>query len=596
MQSGMSFATRRYFTPALLIAAALLGCSKGGTTPLASPRSPSSAQQQTLYRKAFPQAARFAVRDIPKEMIRSANKGNDRYLEAYDAEEQLLGYLRDLYVPVTLGQSCPCDPLDITLAFEPDLTLKTLLSKAPLSTRDHEPMSEQQFARLLRLAKAPPPQLQEVKNAENLVDHTTGATKAAYASVVVPRAALSTHRVVGLVRDTRRLLQGIPMARDEGRLKEILSKQSNSPRVRSEELAEFLGSAQHQGLRAHAFQAMVRDYISARAQGAPESQAVQQRALDPKLQTNPPWLPTRDACQHLADANLDASFVGRCVEQLRERGARPEQLGALEGTLAYHQQRMPQAFAALTRVAQEVPIALDPHFHLRLGEAEAQTGRGREACERAKKIFADHPRLPKLSGLLQSCGDAKTVNKITTGLRKSQHRALRRLRRSGDTTLGTLDLEDASGRPSSLVLKDPKRITVVFFFATWCPHCQAELPELIRLKQALQRSPRLRDRVRLVGVRTSVERETTSYEEFLKTFQPNFPIYTDPLMSLVFSKVAKDLGVPASFPKTLVLDQGGGVRYLMPFGPYRDVARELLWAVNDLLGGGADRDVAQLLP
>ena len=58
--------------------------------------------------------------------------------------------------------------------------------------------------------------------------------------------------------------------------------------------------------------------------------------------------------------------------------------------------------------------------------------------------------------------------------------------------------------PQDLELKDPARLTVVAFFSSWCPHCNKEMPRLNDFVRRIGADPALKERVRLLGVRTAV--------------------------------------------------------------------------------------------
>jgi len=126
----------------------------------------------------------------------------------------------------------------------------------------------------------------------------------------------------------------------------------------------------------------------------------------------------------------------------------------------------------------------------------------------------------------------------------------------------------------------------VMFFATWCPHCRAELPRVNAFFRAVEGQPRLKGKVRVIGIRTAVEKETEPYDAFVARFAPAFPVWVDPVMALALGKFAKSQGLGPSVPVLAVIDTAGYVRYVLEAGDYRDTAKELLWAVEDLLPPG----------
>ena len=61
-------------------------------------------------------------------------------------------------------------------------------------------------------------------------------------------------------------------------------------------------------------------------------------------------------------------------------------------------------------------------------------------------------------------------------------------------------------------------------------------------------------------------------------------------MSLTFAKFARTFSVPAGLPTVAVTNKKGEIRYLLPPGDYNDTARELLWAVQDILATSGENN------
>ncbi|MBI3179385.1 MAG: hypothetical protein HYZ27_06960 [Deltaproteobacteria bacterium] len=89
--------------------------------------------------------------------------------------------------------------------------------------------------------------------------------------------------------------------------------------------------------------------------------------------------------------------------------------------------------------------------------------------------------------------------------------------------------------------------------------------------------------MRVVGVRTGIERESESYAEFRRRIPLTFPVFTDATMSLSFGKFARAHGMATALPTVGVADAAGVVRFFLPSGDWRDTAKELQWAVEALL-------------
>lgn len=99
----------------------------------------------------------------------------------------------------------------------------------------------------------------------------------------------------------------------------------------------------------------------------------------------------------------------------------------------------------------------------------------------------------------------------------------------------TLTKANIAGKPTLLV-----------FFASWCPHCQAEAP---RIKDLAAQNPDLQ--VVFIGVS---DRETVDdIYNFQQKFNLPFPMYQDG------GKAAAAYGI-ASYPTLMAVDKGGTIR------------------------------------
>jgi thiol-disulfide isomerase/thioredoxin len=80
-----------------------------------------------------------------------------------------------------------------------------------------------------------------------------------------------------------------------------------------------------------------------------------------------------------------------------------------------------------------------------------------------------------------------------------------------DLTLKTIDGKTISSR-------DWKgKVTIINFWATWCPPCRAEIPDLIKLQD------QYRDHLQIIGVSTD-EAPVSVVAEFAAEFKMNYPI------------------------------------------------------------------------
>lgn len=110
-----------------------------------------------------------------------------------------------------------------------------------------------------------------------------------------------------------------------------------------------------------------------------------------------------------------------------------------------------------------------------------------------------------------------------------------------------ISLKDADG--NHFEVRDFKNmVTVVNFWATWCPPCVKEIPSLNRLKQAMRGKA-----FRLVSINYA---ETPQHiREFMRNVAVDFPVLVDPA-----GKLAGQWNVVA-FPSTFVIGPDGKIQY-----------------------------------
>ncbi len=112
---------------------------------------------------------------------------------------------------------------------------------------------------------------------------------------------------------------------------------------------------------------------------------------------------------------------------------------------------------------------------------------------------------------------------------------------------GKIELRDVDG--NRFVKKDYSgRVTLINFWASWCPPCIEEIPSLNRLRQKMADRP-----FELISINFAEERNTVV--EFMRRVQVDFPVLLD-----LDGKYAKDWGV-ISYPSTFVIDTRGRIRY-----------------------------------
>jgi thiol-disulfide isomerase/thioredoxin len=547
----------------------------------------------------MPQGRRFISRPIKADMLDPADRGNEHYIEARGAQGQLVGYLRDFTGPVSPAAGCPCNPLSLTLVFEPDTSLRTLLSPQPLQKYGHAPMSEAEVAQLIAILKAPPQRLLEVEQVDDMVDITTGATQQALVDVSVSQAALSTRRLVGIVKQTQAILQGAPGDRARGRLNALIKAHHAAPATLSQALAIWLESMPHvrqtQSLRREIWRTLAHAYEQTLTTGQTPSQLALEQL------TNPALLDAIDAADlaHLALRISQKPAAERFLHQATKTLSQPEAgrlpdalLAQVRGTSRLLAGNAQDALPDLQLAAKQQSLAESPQLHLYLARALNDTGDTARACGVAQSLFRHHPKLPGANQSLRIClstdpaaqrtSAKKRHNDLARALRQEERaRFLATIVNPSDAKVSPLmHLTDARGRAVTLDGADPDRLTVVIFFATWCPHCRAELPQVRQFVASLDDAAR--KRVRVVAIRTAKERETMPYNVFARSLSPNFEVFVDGTMSANFAAFAHAHDLSMTLPTTAILDTAGRLRATIEPGDFRDIAQELRWAVEHL--------------
>ena len=117
----------------------------------------------------------------------------------------------------------------------------------------------------------------------------------------------------------------------------------------------------------------------------------------------------------------------------------------------------------------------------------------------------------------------------------------------GNTRPGPIALRDISGKPFDRA-EFAGKVTLVNFWATWCPPCIEEIPSLNRLQRKLDGQP-----FELISINYAQDRDTVS--KFLQKIPVEFPVLLD-----TDGAYAKSWNV-ISFPSTFVIDKSGHIRY-----------------------------------
>ena len=121
------------------------------------------------------------------------------------------------------------------------------------------------------------------------------------------------------------------------------------------------------------------------------------------------------------------------------------------------------------------------------------------------------------------------------------------LKKMGHRQMLPISLNDINGH---LVTKTDYRgkVTLINFWATWCPPCIEEIPSLNRLQQKMKGHP-----FEIISI--NYAEDTSAIRNFMQNVTIEFPVLLD-----MNGDVARDLNV-ISYPSTFVIDSSGKISY-----------------------------------
>lgn len=121
---------------------------------------------------------------------------------------------------------------------------------------------------------------------------------------------------------------------------------------------------------------------------------------------------------------------------------------------------------------------------------------------------------------------------------------------------------------ANLVRQNKDKVIMLNFFATWCPPCRVELPELVKLRNAYPEKEFL-----LVGL--SVDEDKNAVPPFIKMAGVNYPVY------MAGRDITDEFNI-TSVPHNTFYTKSGEIIISEPGMADADVLEKV---VNDLLQG-----------
>lgn len=100
-------------------------------------------------------------------------------------------------------------------------------------------------------------------------------------------------------------------------------------------------------------------------------------------------------------------------------------------------------------------------------------------------------------------------------------------------------------------------IIVLNLWASWCPPCRNEMPDLVRFYEDYKE-----EGINVIGVNLSTfERDELGAKEFMEEFQVPFPTYVDqPISHVDYNGLVATLFNVTSIPQTYIIDQNGEIQ------------------------------------
>lgn len=530
-----------------------------------------------FYKQDFPKAVSFRKHEISSMFLSDIDKGNNVYFDVLDENDTVIGYLRDFMGPVIPEESCACSPLSLTLTFNPDLTLRNLISVNPLQKYGHEPLTDDEHKQMVSIAQNPSSDLLSLIAPQDMIDGVSGATKLTYKDKVVDKAGYSSWRISKLAMDTARIIEGAPKQRDADLLRQMLQSAETDADKR-QIVADFIPMAESNYLKLRALHILSDLYVKALLGGEGADIKTEEMLLNSNLGAYQEAELLLGVCNGFVEKKVGLTFVNKCIEKIEANPLEAQfkaDILILKGLSLAEQGVLDEALPVLEQGLSLAPPS--PALRQKLAGLYKERNQMDQYCTQIDQLYIDAPRWPGLDNIIESCGDIEEIKERLQEKRKS---AIVDTRISDPKRVSPLELMTESGERLTFDLAKDNKINVLVFFATWCPHCQMEMPRLRAFYEQLQESD-LKDVVEFMPIRAAISREYQTLESFKIDYKIPFPILTDE--GLVFDYFAEEQGIRPAYPTIAIADKEGRVVYLPSHGQYNEPVQELFWMLESLV-------------
>ena len=409
-----------------------------------------------------------------------------------------------------------------------------------------------------------------------MIDGVSGATKLTFKDKVVDQAGFSSWRIARLAMDTAGIIEGSPRQRDADQLREMLETAETDAEKRSV-IVDFIPMAESDYLQGRALMLLADLYFEVLLSGELPDVKTQNMLLNPGLGAHQDAEFLIKICTVFVEERVGLSFVSECINTLElnpQKNRFESEILILKGLALAAEGRVEEALPILE---QGLSIAgPSPLLRQRLAVLYKERNRMEEYCNQIEQLYIDAPLWPGLNDIMSTCGD---VTEIKERLQESRRASIVEAKVQDPKVVSSMELLDESGKRRTIDLAKEGKVHVLVFFATWCPHCQQELPKLVSFYNQLQESD-LQDTVEFMPIRSAISREYQTLESFKVDYKIPFPILTDE--GLVFEYFAKEQGIRQAYPTIAVVDKDGKVVYFPAHGQYNEPSQELFWLVEAL--------------